>query len=288
MVKQILRLSAPDAHRTITMPDEPLYRAEAQEPAYHLRYTWTGWPSGEQFIDLPPREEVLAQAAPGWESDGLRALESRWTNQIIQIAFSTRFNVTPVHVAARAKGRLQYVLRMNGKPQDFSRKLAVRSIGDNRSEDVEAYIASQVEKERFADPVVADSMREFTVINRDIDLSRPLESARGRYWYNLHVVLVMERRSRVFDLPVLRRIKETCFRVCEKKGYGLAAMSLMPDHLHLALRGNIEHSPQDIALAFQNNTAYALGQRAIWCENFYAGTFSEYDMQAIRRRAAEL
>jgi REP element-mobilizing transposase RayT len=270
------------------MPDEPLYRPEVQEPAYHLRYTWTGWPSGTRFVDLPPREEIFTQLAPGWESDGLRALESRWTGEVIQIAFSTRFNVTPVQLAARAKGRLQHALRMLGKPQQFSRKLAVRSIGDNRSEDVEGYIASQVEKEQFADRSFADSLREFTIIDRDVDLSRPLVSARGRYWYNLHVVLVMEQRSRVLDLAVLRRIKETCFRVCEKKGYGVAAMSLMPDHLHLALRGNIEHSPQGIVLAFQNNTAYALGQKAIWSENFYAGTFSEYDMQVIRRRAAEL
>jgi REP element-mobilizing transposase RayT len=270
------------------MPDEPLYRAEVQAPAYHLRFTWTGWPSKRGFVDLPPREAIFAQLATGWESDGLRALESRWTDEVIQIAFSTRPNVTPVQLAARAKGRLQHALRTSGKPQEFSRKLAVRSIGNNRSEDVEAYIAAQVEKERFADQAFADSLRGFTIINRDIDLSRPLESARGRYWYNLHLVLVMERRSRVFDSAILVRIKETCLRVCEQKGYGLAAMSLMPDHLHLALRGNIEHSPQTIALAFQNNTAYALGQKAIWCANFYAGTFSEYDMQAIRRRAAEL
>jgi REP element-mobilizing transposase RayT len=268
------------------MPVEPLYRAETQDPAYHLRYSWTGWPSRGQFTELPPCEEILAQAAPGWEEDGLRALESKWTEQVIQIAFSTRLDVTPVHVAARAKGRLQYALRTSGKPQQFSRKLAVRSIGNNRSEQVKAYISSQVEKERFADASLANSLREFTIVNHEIDLSRPLESARGRYWYNLHVVLVVDRRARIADLAVLKQIKVTCLRVCEKKGYGVAAMSLMPDHLHLALRGNIEHSPQMIVLAFQNNTAYALGQKPIWCDNFYAGTFSEYDMHAIRRGAA--
>jgi hypothetical protein len=59
----------------------------------------------------------------------------------------------------------------------------------------------------------------------------------------------------------------------------------MPDHLHLALRGNIDSSPLDIALGFQNNLAYAMGQVPIWQEGFYAGTFSEYDMGAIRRNA---
>ncbi len=55
----------------------------------------------------------------------------------------------------------------------------------------------------------------------------------------------------------------------------------MLDHLHLALRGNIQHSPQEIALSFQNNLAYMLGQKRIWDDGFYAGTFSEYDFGAI-------
>ncbi len=59
----------------------------------------------------------------------------------------------------------------------------------------------------------------------------------------------------------------------------------MPDHVHLALRGDIEHSPYEIALAFQNNLAYLLGQVRFWNEHFYVGTFSEYDMGAIRARA---
>jgi hypothetical protein len=30
-----------------------------------------------------------------------------------------------------------------------------------------------------------------------------------------------------------------------------------------------------------NNTAYALGQNAIWQRGFYAGTFSEHDVRAV-------
>ncbi len=59
----------------------------------------------------------------------------------------------------------------------------------------------------------------------------------------------------------------------------------MPDHLHMALRGNIQDSPQEIALGFQNNLAHLLGQTPIWREGFYVGTFSEYDMGAVRVRA---
>ena len=57
----------------------------------------------------------------------------------------------------------------------------------------------------------------------------------------------------------------------------------MPDHLHLALRGNIEQSPEEIALAMMNNLAYGFGQNPIWQSSYYAGTFGDYDMDAVRR-----
>ena len=59
--------------------------------------------------------------------------------------------------------------------------------------------------------------------------------------------------------------------------------SWLLDHLHLGLRGNIEESPAEIALVLLNNTAYAVGQNAIWQRGYYAGTFSEYDVNAVRR-----
>lgn len=55
----------------------------------------------------------------------------------------------------------------------------------------------------------------------------------------------------------------------------------MPDHVHIALRGNVERSPQEIALAFQNGVAGHMGCR-IWEFNYYVGTFGEYTMDAVR------
>jgi REP element-mobilizing transposase RayT len=146
----------------------------------------------------------------------------------------------------------------------FSRKVAVRSLGDARRDAVEAYIERQAAKEAFADDRFRDKVRGFTVVNRDVDLSRPSESRSGRYWYNLHVVLVTLDRTRFSDNQSLTSIRDTALRVAAKKGYSVSRLSVMPDHLHIALRGDIEHSPQDIALAFLNNLAYAMGQNPIW------------------------
>jgi hypothetical protein len=76
-----------------------------------------------------------------WEQDGLRLLEYRWLPDKVQLLFSATPEIAPTTIAARAKGRLDHALRLAGLSMPFSRKIAVRSIGDNTRRDVEAYIA---------------------------------------------------------------------------------------------------------------------------------------------------
>ncbi len=148
---------------------------------------------------------------------------------------------------------------------------------------VERYIAGQVGKERFSERFET-LMREFTVRCPEVDLSQPTETSHGRYWYNLHVVLVVGESGAIHDRGCLARIRDGCFRIAMKKGHRIAILSVMPTHVHMALRGSVNDMPEEIALGFQNNLAYLLGQTPIWREGFYVGTFSEYDMGAIRVR----
>lgn len=224
-------------------------------------------------------EELKAE----WESDGLRVLESHWSGEKIQVTFSTKPDVSPVLLASRAKGRLEYVWRTRTKaPARFSRKVAVRSIGDNTREAVERYIINQVSKERFADHRFETFMRRFTIEDPSVHLSQPTATNSGRYWYNLHIVLVVAERYRVVDEHQLGIICDWCGRIAARKGYRISVRSVMPDHVHLAIRGDISHSPQDMVLAFLNNLAFAFGQSRWWSGNYYVGTFSEYNMNAVR------
>src|SRR5262249_21473384 len=186
----------------------PLYPLDA---AYQLRFAWTGWPSSKRFTELPV--QLIERTKPLWEQDGLRVLEHRWTEEMVQILFSTRPDVSPVFSAARAKGRLDHALRQEGLDMPFSRKVAVRSVGDNSRRDVEAYIERQVDKERFIDERFAKLITEMTVVNPQVDLSQPAESARGRYWYNLHLVLVVDGRVRLADLDLLRVLRDAFFTI---------------------------------------------------------------------------
>jgi REP element-mobilizing transposase RayT len=263
------------------MLPEPLYRPADLRPAYQLRYGWTGWPSQAPFPgDLLAR--VLPDIAPEWENDGLRVLEASLTPKQIQLTLSATPQVAPVTLAARIKGRIQHHCRRRGTPLDFSRKLAVRTLGDPTRADVEAYVRNQVPKELLADERFRELLTAFTVVNPQVDLSEPTESHSGRYWYNLHLVLVARERYRLGEAAALAKIRDTAVRVCAKKGYAASTVAVLPDHLHLAVRGTVAHSPEEIALAFLNNLAYALGQRPWWEAGYYAGTFGEYSMAAVR------
>ena len=265
------------------MKTTPLYHGQNLNPAYHLRYTWAGWLSQSFFPDKP-LTVFLDQAKPLWEQDGLRLLEYSWSQDSVMLTFSTKPTVSPVFLAARAKGRLQHALRLAGTPRKFSRKTAVCSVGKNRIVDVENYIANQVTKTNYADPAFKKMLEQFTITDTSVDLSKPSATLSGRYWYNLHIVLVVAERYRITDENELSVIRDCSMKVAEKKNYRISRLSALPDHLHLALRAHIEHSPQEVVLAFQNNLAYSLGQKRIWCYNYYVGTFGVYDMNAIRRK----
>ena len=269
------------------MKPTPLYHGQNLNPAYHLRYTWAGWLSRESDDPFPVKslDQILDQIKPLWEQDGLRLLESTYSEERILWTFSTKPTVAPVFLAARAKGRLQHALRLAGTPCKFSRKVGVRSVGKNRIQDVENYIAKQVESAAFIDPAFREKLEQFTLQDTSVDLSQPTATNSGRYWYDLHIVLVVEGRFRFTDEKSLATIRDWSLKVARNKKYGLAFLSVMPDHLHLALRADIEQSPQDLVLAFQNNLAYAIGQNMIWRHNYYVGTLGVYDMNAIRLKS---
>ena len=265
------------------MTPQPLYRAHNLLPAFSLRYTWTGWPSpGSAFPSAPPADlyDALSQL---WEGDGLRLLEPTWTPRDLKLTFSTKPSVSPVFLASRAKGRLQHALRTRNAPQKFSRKVSVHSVGDNVDSEVEAYIRDQVNRSDYADPLFRQFLEDLVFVDDSVDLAEPTETRSGRYWYNLHLVLVTQERHHLKEKDTLRKVRERCRAIATKKGYWLSALAVLPDHLHAAFRADVEQSPQDVAMGFQNNLAYALGQNAVWKYTYYAGTFGEYDMDAIRQ-----
>lgn len=262
------------------MENTPIYRT-IEFPAYQLRYNWTGWPSGGR-LPKPP-EDFFQALATHWELDGIRPLEWEWTPERIQLLCSVKPMVSPVRFTQRVKGRIQNALRKVGAPTQFKRKLAFRSVGNNTRQAVEQYIAEQVTKAGFVDERFASMIRQFTTSNPNVSLANPTITSHGRYWYNLHVVLVTDERRKFTDVASLTRLANGCDDIAKENNYLLSRMSIMPDHLHLAMRGDVKQSPEEIALTYMNDLALALGGASIWQPGYYVGTFGEYDMAPVRR-----
>jgi REP element-mobilizing transposase RayT len=266
------------------MPPQPIYTRDSIKAAYQLRYDWTGWPSSGT-LPFEPDEAFFGQLALHWEMDGIRLLERRWQSHQVHLFTSVKPSVSPQFFSARMKGRLQHALRKNDTFVKFSRKVSMRTVGDTKTAAVERYIENQAVNEDLADPEFRKFLERFTVINEGVDLELPAKTNSGRYWYNLHLVFVLRKKFWLTDAVQLGKLRDGCLRIAELKDHRISRLAVMPDHLHIALRGNTAVSPEDIALNFMNNLAFLLRQDGLWQPSYYVGGFAEYDMDAIRRHS---
>ena len=267
------------------MNPSPYYTpSTTHPPAYQLRYTWTGWPAKTYMFPRPPADEIWSRLRSEWEEDGIRLLETSWRRESICLSLSTKPTVSPILLAERVKGRLDYACRTRRDRLRFSRKLAVRSMGDVRYEQVLEYIGSQIDNRRFANRTYSEYLKQFTVRDPTVDLRRPTRTKSGAYWYDLHLVILVDRRYGQLGSMDLRRVRDGSFRIARRKGHLLSAVAVVPDHIHMAIRGLLQMSPEELALSYLNDLAQVTGTRSIWQPGYYVGTFGVYNMNAIRPR----
>jgi REP element-mobilizing transposase RayT len=256
----------------------PIYTTESVHPVQNLRYDWTGWLRDRNPFP-PTLDQAMAHCRGAWRSDGITLDHWHVEGRRIQFLFTVDPVVSPACCAQRAKGRLQHALRRAGTPVSFSRRIGFRTLGDNTREIVEQYVVSQVGRSDYADARFRDYIDQFTVGNPSARLAKPFVSGHGRYWYNLHLVIVVQDRR----CPMTRHetfvvVREESMRLAASFGHEL---SVMPDHVHIVLRGNIQTSPLEVGLEFLNGLSLALGNNRCWSEEFYVGTFSEYAVGKI-------
>jgi hypothetical protein len=249
---------------------------------HHLHYSWAGWPSAGLFPPEPPASFFDSLCA-AWKSDGLDLQSRTWTSERIQMTFRTEPQVAPVFLAARAKGRLQHALRQAGNACGFSRKIAVRALGDNVSGAVEGYLRQQAVRAELVDERYRATLQAAGFEDAAVDLSVPAETNSGRYWNNLHFVAVTAGRFRIGKEDFLDKVRAGVLAWAGETGCRLKAFAPMPDHVHVAARGQPERSPMELAEALWRSLNRAAGC-CLMGENVYAGTFSEYGLGAFMKR----
>ena len=278
--KEIAAMSLEDMLDAQKAPLQPYYTRETTQVVHSLRYDWNGWPSGDAvFPETISTAVELCRSA--WLKDGFTLGEWRTKEGLIQCLFDVSPEIAPTEFTRKVKGRIDNALRKLGTPMKFSRKVSMRSLGDNTRKIVEGYVAKQVRKSDYVDERFKKILGEFTEKCGEIDLSEPYRLAHSSYWYNIHLVIVVDdRRIPIATDDNLRKIKSVIPRIAEKKKCEVAGFSVMPDHIHIALKGNPEMSPMDIGLGFMNNLAHVFGMRC-WNREFYVGTFSEYTVNQV-------
>lgn len=70
-------------------------------------------------------------------------------------------------------------------------------------------------------------------------------------------------------------------RSARQKQHHISRLSILGDHLHFTVGIPFQQSPQDVALCYMNNLAYAHDMQAVFCASYYVGTIGEYDTGAI-------
>ncbi len=254
------------------------YSVHNIKPVHSLHYTWTGWPLlGASFPEPPPLDDL----ATVWQSDGFTITHHTFKPDSLQLAFEAQPHVAPTFFAQRVKGRLQHAYRKAGTAVSFSRKMAMRAVGNNLSEVVKKYVRNQLRHIDLADPKYLATLAQVAYEDASVDLAEPAETGSGRYWYNLHLVLVTADRYRMGGADFLRQLREAAVENLQEAGCSVRAVAVMPDHIHVALRGHPDKSPIELGMSLQNATAVVKGLR-LWQEEFYVGSFSEYDLKALR------
>jgi len=261
------------------MTPKPIYTPQNCKPAFKLYWTLSIF-----WKEKPiPAENWLDALKPLTEKDGVRILEYRHNNnKTSQFLLSTQPRVSPSNAIRSIKGRLQHQIRAQ-IPKAFKGNYSIKSVGSAKLEVVQRYLNSQLEHHKMADPKVQARFSKYQFDNPKIDLVPPRYSAHGQFIYNLHLVFVHKERWREIRDEQLVKNRDMIQHAALKKGHLLSKVSILPDHIHMTLGCDVKESPLEVSLGYLNNLSYAYEMRPVFQYGFYAGTFGEYDLGAIRQ-----
>ncbi len=256
---------------------EPLYTPANVKPAYQLRWSLALFGKAQ----MPPSDSWLPGLKEVVERDGVRILEVQpQPRNVWQFYLSTQPHVAPPQIVKSVKGRLQHLLRPTN-PDAFQRNFSLTAVGDARRKIVENYVVSQLGHHHMADPRVQATLERYQLRFPEVDLAERQLSSHGIYVYSLHLVLVHEGRWREVRDGQLDKTRDIALRAARQKDHRVSRLSLLSDHVHLVSGIPFHLSPQDVALSYMNNIAFAHDMQAVFCSSYYVGTVGEYDTGAI-------
>lgn len=198
----------------------------------------------------------------------------------VQFLLHTKPSISPEDAVRFVKGRLQYLIKSE-VPKAYRKNYSIKSIGQAKAQVVEEYVSSQLSHHRMADPRVNKMMQKCQLSFPEIDLSAVRYTSHGQFIYNLHLVYVHQRRFNEISESALRASVVMIKKTAKSQKHLLRTAGILSDHIHIALGCGIDNTPQNVALSYMNNLAYAHDMKCIYQYGYFAGTFGQYDLGAV-------
>ena len=105
----------------------------------------------------------------------------------------------------------------------------------------------------------------------------------GKFVYGLQIVVETAGGWNEIRDDVLSGWRNMIVRACAAKGWRLAWIGLLSNHIHILIGCAVTTSPESVAMSLLNNLAFSQGMNPVFRFSYYVGTFGKYDRNAIRR-----
>lgn len=194
-------------------------------------------------------------------------------------------NVVQV-IKANASRECGLRLKLNTKV--WARGFLATTIGKMRLDAVREYLAQQGEHHGYAYRVLPP-VYGYRATNPII-----LRSSHAAFNLNYHLVFATYRRKGVFTSGLGQELTEYWFKVAAKRGFAIDQLSVVPDHIHLLMRGSPSASVEECALSLLNNAQHYIAQHyprlliddglnQLWQTSAYAGTCGKVSTSLMKK-----
>ena len=145
------------------------------------------------------------------------------------------------------------------------------------------YVARQTDRHPTVDDRVMAQLESLQFHDPAVMLDEGRIGSHGKLVHSLQIVIENAQGWNETRHEVLRGARDMIVRASASKGWRLARIGLLSNHIHILLGCSMVESPESVALSLLNNLAYAQGMTPAFRFSYYAGTFGRYDRNAIRR-----
>lgn len=239
----------------------PFFTADSVNAAYQVRFHFGWYAHGRNDKLRTIRYLVEDTLKAVCEKQGFHLLEHEVEPTVVRALISLTPQTIPAEVTRFVKGNIATAARNEAGISDlWSRGWFCRSVGTVTTQTIREYVATQYEHHRAA-PESHPELAAKAQYRHPGDATKLRTSSHAVFEYNLHVVLVANRRADLFDLEMAEEIAVYVRQVCDRKSWIPWNIDVLADHLHLLVGVAPSESPENVAFSLLSNVEFFVQRR---------------------------